>query len=155
MRCALLTVLICGSLIARPASSPESPFDPTSVYKRESVHGFTVLVNPEVSTHKREAAEMRKELDSQLAAISREMPANRLSVLRKVWVWVEWEKQKNRRGRVSSFGRVVEIARLQPGEGRPHRAIEFAAFRRVVCACAAVHGAARDGPCVSPSRARR
>ncbi len=38
---------------------------------------------------------MRKELDSQLAAIAGEMPPDRLRVLRKVWIWVEWEKQKN------------------------------------------------------------
>jgi hypothetical protein len=38
---------------------------------------------------------MRKELDRQLAAIVREMPADRLPALRKVRIWVEWEKQKN------------------------------------------------------------
>ena len=38
---------------------------------------------------------MRKELDSQLAAIAGEMPPDRLRALRKVWIWVEWEKQKN------------------------------------------------------------
>ena len=38
---------------------------------------------------------MRKELESQLAAIVREMPGKRLPALRKVWIWVEWKKQKN------------------------------------------------------------
>jgi hypothetical protein len=91
----LPTVLVCAALIAGRASSQESRFDPTSVYKRESIRGFTVLVNPEVLVHKRQAAEMRKELEAQLAAIVREMPAERRPALQRVWIWVEWEKQKN------------------------------------------------------------
>jgi hypothetical protein len=95
MRFTLLIIMIATAAVAGQPSSPEQAYDPTSVYKRESIHGFTVLVNPEVSIHKREAAEMRKELSSQLSAIVRTMPAKRLSALRRVWIWVEWEKQKN------------------------------------------------------------
>jgi hypothetical protein len=94
MRPALLITMI-GTLLVGPTLAQEHSFDPTSVYRRESIHGFTVLINPEVSIHKREAAEMRKELDSQLAAIVAAMLADRLPALRKVWIWVEWEKQKN------------------------------------------------------------
>ncbi len=95
MRFILLATLIGATLAASRPSSPAHPYDPTSVYRRESTLGFTLLINPEVSIHKREAAEMRKELQSQLAAIVRVIPANRLPALRKVWIWVEWEKQKN------------------------------------------------------------
>jgi hypothetical protein len=95
MRCILPTVLIWAPLIATTTLSQERSFDPTSVYRRESIIGFTVLVNPEVPIHKREATEMRKELKSQLAAIVRTMPVDRLAALRRVWIWVEWEKQKN------------------------------------------------------------
>jgi hypothetical protein len=94
MRLTLLITVVAALIAGQPASS-ECPIDPTSVYKRECVHGFTVLVNPEVLVHKREAAEMRKELTSQLAAIVHVMPADRLRALRRVWIWVEWEKQKN------------------------------------------------------------
>ena len=87
--------MIWAALIAGRASSQQSPFDPTSVYKRESICGFTVLINPEVLIHKQEAAEMQKELEAQLKAIVREVPAKRLPALQKVWIWVEWEKQKN------------------------------------------------------------
>jgi hypothetical protein len=92
---ALLTTMVCATLTADRASSAESPFDPTSVYRRETVHGFIVLVNPEVLIHKVEAAEMRKELDAQLAAIVREVPAKVLPDLQRVWIWVEWQKQKH------------------------------------------------------------
>ena len=95
MRLALPITMIGTVLSAGPTLPREHWFDPTSVYRRESIHGFTVLVNPEVSIHKREAAEMREELDSQLAAIVREMPADHLPALRKVWIWVEWQKQKD------------------------------------------------------------
>ena len=64
MRFTLLIIMIATAAVAGQPSSPQCPYDPTSVYKRESIHGFTVLVNPEVSIHKREAAEMRKELES-------------------------------------------------------------------------------------------
>jgi hypothetical protein len=95
MRRTLLTAMLGAALVAGPAHAQGSSFDPTSVYGRESIRGFTVLVNPEVSIHKREATEMRKELESQLAAIVRAMPSPRLPALRKVWIWVEWQKQKN------------------------------------------------------------
>ena len=94
MRCILATALVWTALITGRASSQESPFDPTSTYKRESIHGFTILVNPEVLIHKREAAEMRKELEAQLEAIVREVPARLMPDLQKVWIWVEWEKKK-------------------------------------------------------------
>jgi len=92
MRRTLATTLISAALIAGGAFSQESPFDPTSVYERESLHGFTILVNPEVLIHKQEAADMRRELEAQLKAIVREVPAKLLPTLQRVWIWVEWEK---------------------------------------------------------------
>ena len=94
MRCTLATALVWAALIAGRAFSEDSPFDPTSIYMRESIHGFTILINPEVLVHKREAAAMRKELETQLEAIVREVPARLMPDLQKVWVWVEWEKKK-------------------------------------------------------------
>ncbi|HEY9615381.1 MAG TPA: hypothetical protein V6C64_00980 [Microcoleaceae cyanobacterium] len=68
----------------------KTQFTPTSAYKKEAVQGFTVLINPAVLVHQSEAEAMHQELNSQLAAISRVMPAKPLTELRKVWIWVEW-----------------------------------------------------------------
>jgi hypothetical protein len=95
LRQVLAITVIWAAPIAGWASSQESPFDPASVYQRESIEGFTVLVNPEVLIHKREAAEMRKELEGQLKAIVRQVPVKVLPALRRVWIWVEWGKKKN------------------------------------------------------------
>lgn len=54
------------------------------------MHGFTILIHPTVLKHPQEARAIRQELKSQLAAISRVMPAEPLSILRKVRIWVEW-----------------------------------------------------------------
>lgn len=68
--------------------------DPTSAYQKQFIHGFPVLINPMVLKHPQEARAMQKELTSQLAAISQVMPAKPLSVLRKVWIWVEWDNRE-------------------------------------------------------------
>jgi hypothetical protein len=96
----ILGQILKSALISISAFYVQTPslaiaFDPTSAYKRESCHGFTILVNPEVDIHKKEAAEMRAELTSQLSAIVRVMPAKRLSALKNVWIWAEWEKKPN------------------------------------------------------------
>lgn len=95
MRYLLPIALFWATIITGPAFSQGESFDPTSVYRREYIQGFTVLVNPEVLIHKQETAEMRKELESQLKAIAREVPAKRLASLRRAWIWVEWEKKKS------------------------------------------------------------
>jgi hypothetical protein len=95
LRYAMTATVFWAALIAGRASSQDRPFDPASVYQRQSIQGFTVLVNPAVLLHKQEAAEMEKELESQLRAIVREVPAKLLPELQKVWIWVEWEKKKN------------------------------------------------------------
>lgn len=68
-------------------------FTPTAVYLQKSIHGFTVLIHPEVPTHQQAAEEMWQELDQQLTAISQVVPAQPLSALKKVRIWVEWAKQ--------------------------------------------------------------
>jgi hypothetical protein len=95
LRCTPLIFLILAPLITDRTAAQETPFDPTSVYQRQSIRGFTVLINPEVLIHKREAAEMRKELEKQLAAIVRQLPAKLLPHMRTVWIWVEWKKKEN------------------------------------------------------------
>ncbi len=80
------------AIAARPQESKHS-FTPTAVYIQKSIHSFTVLIHPEVLTHQQAAEEMRQELDRQLAAISQVVPAQPLSALRKVRIWVEWAKR--------------------------------------------------------------
>lgn len=79
--------------IAAQLQTSGHPFTPTAAYQQESIHGFIVLIHPEVLTHQQEAKEMRAELSQQLAAISRRVPAKSLSALRKVRIWIEWAKR--------------------------------------------------------------
>jgi hypothetical protein len=76
------------------AHAQERKNPPTSIYKKESIQGFKVLINPEVLEHEEDAEEMRKELGSQLTEIARVVPARPLSALKKVPLWVEWEKKE-------------------------------------------------------------
>jgi hypothetical protein len=88
------TVLLIAAVAAIAVfAGRAAAFDPTSSYKRESFQGTTILINREVLAHTAEAAEMRKELQSQLTAIARVAPAGPRSALQKVWIWVEWEKK--------------------------------------------------------------
>jgi hypothetical protein len=95
IRYPLTTALFWAALLAGRAFSEEQPSDSVCIYQRQTIQGFTVLVNPAVLLHKQEAAEMQKELESQLRAIVREVPAKLLPDLQKVWIWVEWEKKKD------------------------------------------------------------
>ncbi|XGV98146.1 MAG: hypothetical protein ACAF41_04255 [Leptolyngbya sp. BL-A-14] len=69
-------------------------FEPTSVYQQASVNGFTVLINPSVLKHPPQAKAMWQELNLQLNAIVRVMPAKPLAALRKVRLWVEWANRE-------------------------------------------------------------
>jgi hypothetical protein len=93
MRNTIVVALIWISATVGPAFSQERTFEATSRYKKESIQGFAILINPEVLAHEKEAAEMRKELHSQLSAIVRVVPDGPMSALRNVWIWVEWEKK--------------------------------------------------------------
>ncbi len=93
MRIQAALIAISIFLTIGPADAIKPKYDPTSVYKRESHQGFTILINPEVLKHKEDAQEMRKELDSQLAKIVRVVPSKPLFALRSVRIWVEWEKR--------------------------------------------------------------
>lgn len=68
-------------------------FELNSAYKKKSIHSFSVWINRAVFEHKQESEEMLKELDWQLLQITRVVPPQPLSVLRKVRIWVEWEQQ--------------------------------------------------------------
>jgi hypothetical protein len=95
MKNTLVTTFIGIALLAGRTPLLQGAVDPTSLYQKKSCQGFTILINPEVLVHRREAAAMQKELQTQLRAIVRVVPAQPLSALRKVWIWVEWKKKKD------------------------------------------------------------
>ncbi len=84
--------VLCIAMTAGHAQAKQ--YTPTSDYKKKSMHGFTVLINPQVLENKDASREMEKELDSQLAEIVSAVPSRRLSTLRKVRIWVEWKAKK-------------------------------------------------------------
>jgi hypothetical protein len=82
------SLTLCIALAAQ-----SSALTPASEYHAETIEGFTILIHPDVLQHKDEVAEMRKELASQLTEIVRVVPEEPLADLRKVRIWVEWEKR--------------------------------------------------------------
>ena len=57
--------------------------------------GFTVLIHPEVLQHKQQSADALQFMDGQLKALSKSLPKDKLTLLRKVRIWIEWEARKN------------------------------------------------------------
>jgi hypothetical protein len=95
MRVHFIVFAICTTLAVEKASSQDQKFSPTEVYQKETFRGFTILINPEVLKHQEEAEQMKLELNKQLEAIASVLPAKPLADLRKVRIWVEWEKKKD------------------------------------------------------------
>ncbi|MGI0490771.1 hypothetical protein ACN4EG_03080 [Alkalinema pantanalense CENA528] len=90
-------IMSCQTALPDPTTAASTPpaITPTSAYRADSIAGFTVLFNPEVLKHPTEAKALRKELQSQLSAINRVLPAKPLTALKKVRIWVEWQKKIN------------------------------------------------------------
>ncbi|MFT5127969.1 MAG: hypothetical protein ACI8W8_001577, partial [Rhodothermales bacterium] len=63
-------------------------YTPTADYQESDVHGWRVLVNPDLVAHESYAAVM-KELDVQLFRIGRRLPPAAVRELRKVSLWME------------------------------------------------------------------
>lgn len=93
MRC-LFCLILCLSAILMWLPSVKAS-EPTSVYKRRQVEGFTILVNPELETHAESAKAAFAELAAQLKAINGVVPNKPLSALHKVKIWLEWENRKD------------------------------------------------------------
>ena len=91
----IVLLLLFLALSAAPSQAQQRKNFPTSTYKRESINGFSILINPEVFKHKEEAKELLKEVDSQLKAIVRVVPAKPLSALKKVPIWLEYKMNVN------------------------------------------------------------
>ncbi len=69
-------------------------YDSREVYEQIVVAGFTVLVHPEVRRYPKDWAEALAEIERQINNIVRVVPDDKLAELRKVRIWVEWQKRK-------------------------------------------------------------
>ena len=93
MRGALLSGLAAFLVVPPDAFGQTRSYDPESVYQEQSIHGFTVLLNPQVVAQASAAAAVRAELVRQFGEVVEVMPAPAVSALRKVRLWVEWSKR--------------------------------------------------------------
>lgn len=84
-------LLVAGAL---PAACQAPAPTPTRAYRARSMSGFRVLVNPEALGHP-EASDALKLLSAKLKEITKLVPPDRLAVLRKVRLWVEWNAKPN------------------------------------------------------------
>ena len=93
MRSALLSGL-AALLVVPPNALGQAPnYDPESVYQEQSIHGFTVLVSPQVLAQAHAAVDVRAELARQFGEVVEVVPSPAVSALRKVRIWVEWSKR--------------------------------------------------------------
>lgn len=91
MRYSLLSLFLTAGVLA--ADSPA--FEPTDVYEARRLHGFKLLLHPELQKHPKERKEALVEMDKQLKAIVAVLPKKPLARLKQVKIWMEWEKKKN------------------------------------------------------------
>jgi hypothetical protein len=94
MKVRLITCLMCLATVDH-ARAQQAGYDAITAYKKESIQGFTVLINRQVTAQKEDAAEVRKELERQLKEIGCVVPTGPLAALRKVRIWVEWNRKEN------------------------------------------------------------
>lgn len=77
--------------MAEPVTKAKAVFTPTRDYKKMRVHGFQILVNPEVMKHSKEYRRALAEIKDQLKRIKTALPKH-LKHFRKISIWLEWQK---------------------------------------------------------------
>lgn len=75
------------------ALAQDRNYDSQSVYEQQSIHGFTVLLSPQLLARARAAADVRAELTRQFGEVVEVVPPSAVSALREVRVWVEWSRR--------------------------------------------------------------
>lgn len=93
-RCAVLALYCGGLLFSLPLSAaepePEKRFDPTDLYEPQEIEGWRVLVNKNfLAEDGALCQETLTLLRHQLFQIPRKVPAEAVTKLRKVTIWVE------------------------------------------------------------------
>jgi hypothetical protein len=92
VRIALLPYL-AGLLVGSAALAQDRNYDPQSVYEQQSIHGFTVLLSPQLLAQARAAADVRAELTRQFGEVVEVVPPSAVAALRNVRIWVEWSRR--------------------------------------------------------------
>jgi hypothetical protein len=92
VRIALLPCL-AGLLVGSAALAQDRNYDPQSVYEQQSIHGFTVLLSPQLLAQARAAADVRAELTRQFGEVVEVVPPSAVAALRNVRIWVEWSRR--------------------------------------------------------------
>ena len=93
MRGALLSGLAALLVVPPDGFGQARSYDQESLYQEQSIHGFTVLLSPQVLAQARAAADVRAELARQFGEVVEVMPAPAVSALRRVRLWVEWSRR--------------------------------------------------------------
>ena len=75
------------------ALAQDRNYDSQSVYEQQSIHGFTVLLSPQLLAQARAAADVRAELTRQFGEMVEVVPPSAVSALREVRIWVEWSRR--------------------------------------------------------------
>lgn len=70
-------------------------FTPTEKYQKRVLAGFTVLIHPDVLQQKKSGSEAIQFIEGQLKTLNGTLPKDKLELLRKVRIWIEWEGRKN------------------------------------------------------------
>lgn len=70
-------------------------FTPTEKYQKRVLAGFTVLIHPEVIQQKKPGLEAIQFIEGQLKTLNSTLPKDKLELLHKVRIWMEWEGRKN------------------------------------------------------------
>jgi hypothetical protein len=93
VRSALLSGLAALLVVPADVLGQHRNYDPQSLYQEHLIHGFTVLVSPQVLAQARAAADVRAELARQFGEVLAVVPPPAVSALRNVRIWVEWSKR--------------------------------------------------------------
>jgi hypothetical protein len=110
----LIGMLLLGLGIGLPASTPaqtpkdKSPKDkavgkPKAIpaipgYKKQSIHGFTLLIHDDVYMNNDNEKWKRKPIDvleGELATVVRRLPDRTVKVLRNLLIWIEWHDKSD------------------------------------------------------------
>ncbi len=75
-------------------ASIEHDFTATSEYSVRRIQGFEVRIEPEVLEHADQATEAIREITKQIKAMCRDLPDDKVELLRKVTIWLDYDTNK-------------------------------------------------------------
>jgi hypothetical protein len=103
-----MTIGLLGVHLLLPVSSAQSPKDKAvgkaknlaaiPGYKKQSIHGFTLLIHEDVYKNNDDEKWARKPLDvleGELGTIVRKLPDRTVKVLRNLLIWIEWHDKSD------------------------------------------------------------